>query len=76
MWSISLAVLVVVVICLAFSITAFVVVAGLILVVALVSAYDRLRLRRLAEHRGGESICTFARSFDPRAVDPWIIRAV
>ncbi len=76
MWSILLAVLVVVLICLAFSMTAFVVVTGFILLVALVSAYDRLRLRRLSKQRGGESICTFARSFDRRAVDPWVIRAM
>ena len=31
---------------------------------------------RLAAERPGESICTFARSFDYRRVDTWIIRAV
>jgi len=30
----------------------------------------------LAEERPGESICHFARSFNPRAVDTWVIRAV
>ncbi|HEY9401908.1 MAG TPA: hypothetical protein VIQ24_04405 [Pyrinomonadaceae bacterium] len=73
---ILLAALVVVLVCLAISITAFVVATGLILLVALLGVYDRLRLRRLAERRPGESICTFARSFDRRAVDPWVIRAV
>ena len=29
----------------------------------------------MAAARSGESICGFARSFDLRAVDPWIIRA-
>ncbi|CAN5863194.1 hypothetical protein BH11PSE12_BH11PSE12_05960 [soil metagenome] len=33
-------------------------------------------LRRLAEARAGESICEFARDFDNRAVDTWIVRAV
>ncbi len=32
--------------------------------------------KREAERRRGESICDFARSFDCRAIDPWIIRAV
>lgn len=29
-----------------------------------------------AEHRSGESICSFARSFDCCAIDTWIIRGV
>ena len=33
-------------------------------------------LHRLAEAREGESICEFAREFDTRAVDTWIVRAV
>jgi len=33
------------------------------------------RARRIAHERGGESICGFARSFDCRATDPWVIRA-
>ena len=33
-------------------------------------------LNRLASGRNAESICTFARSFDCRAVDTWVIRAV
>jgi hypothetical protein len=41
--------------------------------------YDRARLRghlqKLARARRGETICGFARSFNPRAVDTWIIRA-
>ncbi len=76
MSAILLTALVIMLICLAFSRTAFVVVTGFILLVALISVYDRLRLRRLAEQRVGESICTFARSFDRRAVDPRVVRAV
>lgn len=34
------------------------------------------RLRALAAERAGESICEFARSFDPRETDTWVIRAV
>ena len=33
-------------------------------------------LRNLAAEREGESICEFARDFDTRAVDTWIVRAV
>lgn len=35
----------------------------------------RRRKARLLSDRLGETICTFARSFDRRAVDPWVIRA-
>src|SRR5262245_39351363 len=34
------------------------------------------RDRRMAEARKGESICQFARGFDCRNIDSWIIRAV
>jgi hypothetical protein len=63
-------------VCLAISMRAFVTVTGLMLLGALVSFYERRRLRRLAGRRAGEGICTFARSFDRRAVDPRIVRAV
>jgi hypothetical protein len=33
------------------------------------------RAQRLAAARTGESICSFARSFARRSVDPWVIRA-
>lgn len=33
-------------------------------------------LRRLAAQREGKSICEFARDFDTRTVDTWILRAV
>jgi hypothetical protein len=32
-------------------------------------------MRRTAALRAGESICTFARAFDRRVVDAWVIRA-
>ena len=34
------------------------------------------KLKELAEKRSGESICEFARQFNTRDVDPWVIRAV
>jgi hypothetical protein len=37
---------------------------------------ERLKLQRLAEEREGQSICEFARDFDFRQVDTWVIRAV
>jgi hypothetical protein len=33
-------------------------------------------LRFVAASREGESICEFARAFDPKVIDTWIIRAV
>lgn len=33
------------------------------------------RVQRIAATRSGESICEFARSFERRQVDPWVIRA-
>ena len=33
------------------------------------------KLRRLAQSRPHDSICTFARALNPRKTDPWIIRA-
>ena len=40
------------------------------------TALNSRRVRRLAESRGSESICDFARFFDRRTTDTWIIRAV
>ena len=33
------------------------------------------RAQRIARERSGESICGFARAFDCRVTDPWVIRA-
>ena len=33
-------------------------------------------LRKIGEDRTNESICTFARSFNCRQIDPWVLRAV
>jgi hypothetical protein len=57
-----------------------VVVGAFFLGAATVSAVmNRIRarqVRRLAASRAGEGICEFARSFNPRMTDTWIIRAV
>jgi hypothetical protein len=51
-----------------------------ILIIAAVSrvlsAIESHRRLRIATRRQAESICSFARSFDCRATDTWIIRAV
>jgi hypothetical protein len=47
-----------------------------IALIAFMANRERLRLRRLIAGREGESICGFARSFDRRRVDTWVIRAV
>jgi hypothetical protein len=52
------------------------VVLGIVLLIALHRTWDDRRLRRLAMTRPGESICTFARAFDRRKTDFWIVRAV
>jgi hypothetical protein len=50
---------------------------GLITIASiLVMAVQNRKLRKLAEARYGESICSFARSYDRHNIDPYIIRAV
>ena len=49
---------------------------GLFLVARKEMRRDEEQLRRLAEAREGESICEFARDFDRRQIDTWIVRAV
>ncbi len=44
--------------------------------ILLLSLREDRRRARLAAGRRGESICTFARSFPRRSVDPWVLRAV
>jgi hypothetical protein len=57
-----------------------VVIAGLVLFVATWSAIEAPKVERhfvgLCKERDGLSICDFAREFDPKVVDTWIIRAV
>lgn len=43
--------------------------------VVAVEVAGRRRAKRIAAERSGESICEFARSFERRSVDPWILRA-
>ena len=40
------------------------------------SKRHKLRLKKMTDERTNEGICTFARSFDRKEVDTWIIRAV
>jgi hypothetical protein len=49
---------------------------GLILIVGNAAIFERRWRSRIAAARAGQSICTFARSFDRRSTDFWIIRAV
>ncbi|WP_215397035.1 hypothetical protein [Rheinheimera oceanensis] len=56
------------------------VIAGIALLVVVWSAIDQPKVERhfidLCKERNGLSICEFAREFDPKVVDTWIIRAV
>ena len=56
------------------------VIAGIALLVIVWSAIDQPKVERhfqnLCKERSGLSICEFAREFDPKVVDTWIIRAV
>jgi hypothetical protein len=52
-------------------------VVGTLIAMATVENHRRRRqLKHLAELRAGESICEFARSFERKGVDTWVIRAV
>lgn len=51
-------------------------ISGVIVLIVVEADRQNRHLSRLAIERDGESICTFARSFDYRVVDTWIIRAV
>lgn len=58
----------------------FLVVAGVLAVLFAVAHLqgrrDKRKLLALAAGRSGQTICDFARDFDARAVDTWVIRAV
>lgn len=58
------------------SLPALVIVSGVIVLGVIGSVVLERRMRRLAQSRAEEDLCTFARTFDCRVVDPWIIRAV
>lgn len=45
-------------------------------IIATAILLENRRLKRMAARRPQESICTFARSFNRRTADTWIIRAV
>jgi hypothetical protein len=59
-----------------FSLAVRLIIVGLTLATVVWVPFDRRRLRRMASTRGGEDLCTFARSFPRGSVDPWVIRAV
>ncbi len=59
-----------------YQVSARVLLGAFVLLTTALKILDDRRLRRLATARKSESICSFARSFDRRQVDPWIIRAV
>jgi hypothetical protein len=50
--------------------------AGLLAVVVFEHRRYKVRIGKLVESRAGESICEFARSFERRQVDTWVVRAV
>jgi len=49
-------------------------IAGLALLLWTGALLERKRIQKIIKHRS-DNICDFRRSFDCRAVDPWIIRA-
>ncbi len=54
----------------------FLIIVSLIIICMVIATMrDNKRLRVIAAHRLGDSICTFARAFDKRTVDPWTMRA-
>lgn len=59
-----------------FSMTGRVIVVGLVLLLLVDQVGDRRRLRRLALFRQGEDLCSFARAFDRRTTNYWVVRAV
>lgn len=51
--------------------------AGILAILIWPSHYfTERKLKAIITERPEESICTFARSFDRRKVDPWVVRAV
>ena len=62
------------------SLNTIVVAAGLVTAACILgfgaARKQRLRIAAVAKGREGDSICQFARSFDTRNVDTWVIRAV
>lgn len=50
--------------------------AGVVAVGLVIGRIEQFRQNRIASERVGESLCSFARSFDCRSIDTWVIRAV
>ncbi len=53
-----------------------IVIVSLVAASIVVHKRHKKRLRTLAESRSGESICAFARSFEPNEIDTWVVPAV
>jgi hypothetical protein len=53
-----------------------IVIVSLLVVSIVEHKRHKARMRLLAESRSGESICEFARSFDRKETDTWVIRAI
>ena len=51
-------------------------VAAIGVMIGIERRYRKIRLTKLSQERQELSICEFARSFDYRSVDTWVIRAV
>ena len=49
---------------------------GFLALLTTLGAWGSYQRRRLAASRPDQSICSFARDFDRRSVDPWVVRAV
>lgn len=54
---------------------ALIIVSFIIIYLVIATIKDNKRLRAIAAERAGDNVCTFARAFDRRNVDPWTIRA-
>lgn len=52
------------------------IIAGIVVLSLFETRKREAKLAALIEERDGESICEFARSFDAKVVDTWVIRAV
>jgi hypothetical protein len=54
---------------------ALAIVSAIIIYLVIATVKENSRLRLMTSERAEDSICTFARAFDKRIIDPWTIRA-
>ncbi len=50
------------------------IVGSVVLITVIINVKDRLHYRKLFQGREAENLCTFARDFDVRKIDTWIVR--